>query len=261
MAFYKEDFVDIELTTGNIHRSFLPRTIGEGDKLANRFGIRAFRNGEAETLGGSCTGFFIRSDGGTVTITGTVSGNTAYVDLPEACYAVEGQFALAIKVSGSGATGTLRIVDGVVSNTTTGTIVDPGTVIPSIEDLLDAIEAAVESIPADYSSLWASLAPAFSTSINYLAGQCVTYDGGLYRFKVNHSGTWADADVIPVDIGAELFAAARARHLRSALGDDPYSSWHSILQNCYSTDYFPADFTARSMTLRYLGFIYFLMSA
>lgn len=151
MAIYKEDFADIELTTGIIHRSFLTKMIGEGDKLANRFGIRAYRNGEPETLGGSCTGYFIRADGGTVTIGGTVNGNIAYVDLPEQCYAIEGQFALAIKVNNQGTTGTLRIVDGVVSNTSTGTIVDPGTILPTIETLIAAIEAAVATIPADYS--------------------------------------------------------------------------------------------------------------
>ena len=153
MAIYKEDFVDIELMNGNINRNFCNRSIGEGDALANRFGIRAYRNGVAENLGGTCVGLFIRADGGTVTVEGVVSGNEAYVELPQACYAVEGQFALAIKVINGNATGTLRIVDGVVDNTTTGSVVDPGTIIPSIETLIAAIDAAVASIPPDYSSL------------------------------------------------------------------------------------------------------------
>lgn len=210
MAIYKEDFVDIELTSGSIYRSFLTRTIGEGDALANRFGVRAFRNGAAETLGGNCTGYFIRNDGGTVTITGTVSGNTAYVDLPEACYAVEGQFALAIKVSGSGVTGTLRIVDGVVSNTTTGTIIDPGTIIPSIEDLMDAIDEAVASIPADYSNLWGTIAPAFDSTESYVVGQFCTYDGNMYMFIKAHSGSWNESDVVLTNIGYRLGMSVRA---------------------------------------------------
>lgn len=204
MAIYKEDIVDIELNSGSIHRSFLNRTIGEGDALANRFGIRAFRNGVAETLGGTCTGYFIRPDGGTIAIAGTVSENTAYVVLPQACYAYEGQFALAIKVASGSVTGTMRIVDGVVSNTTTDTVVDPGTIIPSIETLLAAIEAAVASIPAGYEAMWTTLAPAFDPGASYTPGQYCTHDGAMYRFVKAHSGTWASGDVEAVDIGGAL---------------------------------------------------------
>lgn len=205
MAIYREDIVDIELTSGNIYRSFMKTTIGEGDKLANRFGIRALRNGVEESLGGSCTGYFIRNAGDTVAIEGTVSGAVAYVDLPQACYAYEGQFTLAIKVTSGGATGTMRIVDGVVSNTTTGSVIDPGTIVPSIDDLIDAIEAAVASIPADYSEMWETFAPPFSNETAYSYGQYVTYDGGLWRFIEDHpAGSWNGNHALTVTAGGEF---------------------------------------------------------
>lgn len=154
MANYHEDIINIELENGNIHRSFLHHSIGAGDNNANRFGVRIFRNGVPENINGSCFGLFIRADGETVTINnGTVNGNLAYVTLPQSCYAIEGQFCLTIKVSTEYDTTTLRIIDGTVSKTSTGVIVDPGTLVPSIEDLIEAIENAVESIPLDYSSL------------------------------------------------------------------------------------------------------------
>lgn len=154
MAIYKENIVDVELTSGNIHRSFLNKTIGSGDALADRFGVRVLRNGAEVSLNGtSCTGYFIRSDGATIPITGSINGSVAFVELPQACYALEGQFALAIKLSGNGVAGTMRIVDGVVSRTTTDSAVDPGTIIPSVEALIEAIEEAVASIPSDYSEL------------------------------------------------------------------------------------------------------------
>lgn len=206
MAIYHEDIVDIELESGTIHRSFMNHAIGTGDDDANRFGIRAFRNGVAETLGGTCAGYFIRADGGTVVIAdGVVIGNMAYVTLPEACYAVEGNFTLAIKVSGSGVTGTMRIVDGVVSRTSTSATVDPGTLIPSIEDLLDAIEAAVESVPAEYDDVWTTFAPNFSSSTAYSKDQYVTYNGHLYRFTADHAaGSWDSSHVTAVNAGGEL---------------------------------------------------------
>ena len=154
MANYREDIADIELTGGSIHRSFAQHAIGGEDEAANRFGIRAFRNGVPENINGSVFGLFIRADGGTVAIeSGTVEGNVAYVTLPSACYAVEGCFTLAIKVTSTNMTGTMRIVDGMVSRTSTDAIVDPGTIMPTIDDLIEAINEAVESIPADYSDL------------------------------------------------------------------------------------------------------------
>ena len=208
MAIYNENIVDIELTSGSIFRSFLSHTIGSGDVLANRFGVRVFRNGEPEDIGGNCFGLFVRADGGTVTISsGVVSGNVAYVDLPEACYAVEGNFTLAIKCQGGGVTGTLRIVDGVVSRTSTNAVVDPGTLVDSVDDLIEAIDTAVESIPADYTSLWTSIAPAFSTSKTYKTGEYVTYSGVLYRFMAEHAaGSWNAEHVIPADIGEAITA-------------------------------------------------------
>ena len=195
MANFHEDIVNIELENGNIHRTFLNHSIGAGDNSANRFGVRLFRNGVPENVSGSCFGLFIRADGQTVTINnGTVTGNTAYVTLPEACYVVEGQFCLTIKVSGTGNAVTLRIVDGVVSRTSTSVLVDPGTVIPSIEDLIDAIENAVASIPADYSDLLAGIADTYSTSEPYKKGDIVWHDGVLKVNKVPIASgeTWND---------------------------------------------------------------------
>ena len=154
MALYHEDIIDIELNAGTLARSFLNRSIGSGDDLANRFGVRVFRDGVPVQLSGTCTGYFIRSDGGTIVVqNGAISGNVAYVTLTDICYATEGNFSLAIKVTSGGETVTMRIVDGTVSRTSTGAWVDPGTILPSIEDLLAAIESAVESIPSDYSEV------------------------------------------------------------------------------------------------------------
>lgn len=207
MANYREDFANINLETGTISRNFMNHSIGGGDALCDRFGVRVFRNGEAVTLGGTCAGYFVRNTTGeTVVITGgVVSGNEAYVTLPAACYAVEGSFTLAIKVTVDSEIVTLRIVDGVVDRTNTSVIVDPGDILPSIEDLLQAIEDAVESIPADYSSLWTSLAPAFSSSTAYTAGQYVTYDGKFWRFTTDHAaGAWNAAHVTQVNVGGDM---------------------------------------------------------
>ena len=113
MAVYKADILDIELNTGNIARSFLCHNIGKDDTKADRFGVRVYRDGEAVSLSGcSIQGYMMRPNGTNLAITGSdtgVSGNEAWVDLPQAAYDYEGQFCLALKLIGGGVTGTVRI--------------------------------------------------------------------------------------------------------------------------------------------------------
>ena len=143
MAFYKQDIVDINLNTGNIFRSFLPHSIGYKDDDADRFGIRAFRDGEPVDLSGvSCQAIFMNPNGTNIALTsyGTVSGNVAYVTLPPACYDYEGQFCLAIKLVGGGVTGTVRIVDGMVVNTGVSGAVAPTAAMPTYQEVLSVYE-------------------------------------------------------------------------------------------------------------------------
>ena len=181
MANYREDIVNIDLECGTLHRSFLQHAIGEGDELANRFGVRVFREKTPVQLVGTCSGYFIRADGATVPLTnGVITGNVAYVTLTENCYAVEGVFALAIKITNGSEKVTLRIVDGIVSRTSTDAAVDPGTIIPSVEALIEAIDEAVASIPLDYSELSQAAVK------------------GNYVWNASKLSTYATADALPV---------------------------------------------------------------
>lgn len=145
MANYHNNIIDIDLESGTVHRSFANHSIGEGDVLANRFGVRLHRSGELVNAGGAtCMGYFIRHvDGNTVVINGgAFSGSEAWVELPASCYAIEGAFTLVIKLVGGGVTGTMRIVDGTVVNSIQGSPVDPGSVIPDLTSLMEAVQRA-----------------------------------------------------------------------------------------------------------------------
>ena len=107
MAVYKSDIVNVNLESGSIFRNFLNNSIGYKDDDADRFGIRAFRDGVPVDLSGmSCQAVFMAPNGVKIALTsyGNVSGNEAYVTLPPACYDYEGQFCLAIKLVGGGVT-------------------------------------------------------------------------------------------------------------------------------------------------------------
>lgn len=127
----------------------LTGNVFSADNQANLIGVEVTKEGTAEELTGSCVAYCIRADQKTVIVAGTVSGNTAYVTLPQACYAVVGQLSVVLKVDSV----TLAAVTGYVYRTSTDTIVDPGTIIPSVDSLIEQIEEAVASIPPDYSAL------------------------------------------------------------------------------------------------------------
>lgn len=99
------------------------------DRLANKIGVRVKNNGTDVNLSGTVTGYVIRADDTTVTVSGTRSGNTAYVILPEAAYAVVGQIQVSIQLTDGNAKTTLCACTGYVHRSMTDTIIDPGNVI------------------------------------------------------------------------------------------------------------------------------------
>lgn len=175
------------------------------DNAGNLIGVTLTKDGVAYSGGGSVSANVIRADGGTVAVSGALSGNVATVVLPQAAYAVPGVASIVVKLTISGEITTIAAVVANVYESTTSATIDPGTIIPSIQTLISQIDTAVSSIPADYSSLWASLAPAFSTSTAYTAGQYVTYNGGLYRFITDHAaGSWSSSDVSSAKLGNDI---------------------------------------------------------
>lgn len=145
MAIYKTDMVDVDLTQ-RLSRTYWNHQVGEADKAGDVFGCRILDGGEeADLTGVTVVGYFIRKDQTTVTINGTRSGSVISVTLPEACYAVEGNFQLAIKLVTSDGTVTARIVEGTVIDTSIGPLVDPGSVIPDLASFAALVEAAEDA--------------------------------------------------------------------------------------------------------------------
>lgn len=160
------------------------------DNAGNTAHVYVFYNGEPQEIVGSVSADVIRSDGTTVAITGAMSGNRAYVIFPQSCYAVPGVVSVVIKVTEGTTVTTIAAFVANVYRSSTDTIVDPGTIIPSVQNLISAIETAVASIPADYSSLWESLAPDYANiTFPVTAGKYCTYNGTLYIAKVDIATT------------------------------------------------------------------------
>lgn len=178
------------------------------DNQANEINVAVFEDGEPVELAGTVTANVIRPDGGTVAVTGgTYSGNVATITMPSAVYAIPGAISVAVKITLDGVVTTIAAFAATVYATSTDTAVDPGTIIPSIQTLIAEIEAAVDSIPADYSSLWSTLAPNYSNlTFPVAVGQYCTYNGGFYRCNtaIATQEAWTAAHWTATNIGADL---------------------------------------------------------
>jgi len=129
-----------DLNKGVTRQTIRPAFL-QGNAGAHKLEIFCVRGSEVVALiDEGVTAYFVRDDGRTVLIQGTVENGEACVVLPAACYAVEGSFELVVQVSGSGDnTSSIYWGGGMVRRSHTEELVDPGKVIPSLDELLAKI--------------------------------------------------------------------------------------------------------------------------
>ena len=155
---------------------YLPGNVFSQDNQGNIVGVEVFDDGVPATLSGTVSANIVRSDGGTVAETGTISGNKLFVALPAAAYSVPGTISIVLKLTTGGVVTTLLAVVAVVYESSTDTPIDPGTIIPSIQDLINAIENAVDSIPSDYSVLSEAVKNGIETVVPFIGWKSGYYD-------------------------------------------------------------------------------------
>ena len=137
---------------------YLHGNVFSQDNQGNILGVNVFDDGSPASLSGTVNAYIIRSDGATVPATGSISENKAYVTLPEAAYAIPGIISVVLKLTTGSVVVTLLAVVATVYTSITSSAVDPGTIIPSIEDLIAEIQEAISLIPADYTDLMLAIA-------------------------------------------------------------------------------------------------------
>lgn len=136
-------------------------------------------DGNTVALTGTPSGVLLRPDNTDVALTCSVSGGVVSATLPANCYDVPGRFGLTIFITSGSSKTAIYAAVGTVTRTSSDTVA-PGT-SQSVVDLINAINAAVNSIPASYSALLADIAPTYSDSALYSVGQYAWYDGDLKR--------------------------------------------------------------------------------
>lgn len=206
------------------HRGGLAFT---GDNRSVLVGVHVTDGGAPAELSGSVVAHVVRSaDGGTVTFSGLLDGSDVSAVLPEACFAYPGRIAVMLQlVDGTVKTTMCRAVYDVVAGET-GTIIDPGSVVPDLSDILamlDEMEQATDAANAAAEAVPAIIAPTFDTSTAYTVGDYVYYSGALYRFTADHAaGAWTGTDAVSVKLAPDV------AELKSAFKSDDSAGFAAV---------------------------------
>lgn len=160
--------------------------------------------GAAVALSGTVAGVFRRPDNADIALTGAASGGVASVTLTDDCYAVPGRFGLTIFVTSGGQKVAVYACVGTVASTNGGAVA--GSTPQDVVDLINAIEAAVATIPADYTDLMTAIAPVYSSSALYPLGAYSWHDGHLYRCTtpITTAETWTAAHWTAAVLGDDV---------------------------------------------------------
>lgn len=129
--------------SGRVVPVLLPNTFVVGDDQAHEWNVAVYNAGVAVDLSGyTIMAYITRFDGKTVLLSGNATDNVATVTLSDACYAVSGVCTGILRISKAGGEKvTISAIRFAVGLMTSDEIVDPGHVIPSLNELLEQIEA------------------------------------------------------------------------------------------------------------------------
>lgn len=139
----------VELNEG-LKRYPLGSLLAEGNALADSILVALTKGGEEVPLDGCAVmGYMIRPDDVTIKVPGSGTGSIASVTLPREAYAYGGAFSLAVNVSSAEITQTVAVFDGrIVRTQTDNVVVDSGTVVPNLDDLLAQISRMEQATQA-----------------------------------------------------------------------------------------------------------------
>ena len=151
-----------------------------GDNKAHTWEVTIRHGGKPVDLtGATVVGYFNRADDVAVRVAGTASGSVASVTLEQPCYAIEGPLVGIMRVGMDGMTMTVSVLRFQVGKGPFDAIIDPGKVVPNLEDLLAQIErmeagTAAANEATDNANAAAATANNMAAAANTAAGNANT---------------------------------------------------------------------------------------
>ena len=174
----------------------LTGVVFSADSQANVLGVEVLDGGAPAALSGTVMGYIIRADGATVSVAGALAGSRASIVLPQSAYAVTGPLDIVIKLTqGSGSSPTVTTLGACrayVQRSTTDTIVDPGHIIPSLEELLALIEPMEQGTAAANAAAQAANAAAGNASAKAAAADAAAQNAASAAQTANTAAQNAD---------------------------------------------------------------------
>lgn len=143
-----------------------------GDDQAHIWRVHVLDGGAPAVLTGSVTGYFVRADGVTVAVTGSLSGNVASVVLTSGCYVADGDMAAVMRLKAGDAILTLAVIVLPVRGVLTDKVADPEHIVPSLDALLAQITSMEQGTAAATAA--AESAAAGATAANAAAATANT---------------------------------------------------------------------------------------
>ena len=158
---YIRHSVDFERTPADRDNYTAPLVLMlPGDNQAHVWVVSAYADGQPVDLTGQTVqAFFTRSDGNTVVVTGTATGNAARVTLPRDVYLYRGELRAVMRLGDSVSVvtdpvTTLKEVTFYVKNGF-GNIVDPATSFPTVSGLAEDLDTLEGTVTAQGTALTA----------------------------------------------------------------------------------------------------------
>lgn len=179
--------------------------IGLGDAAADVFRLTLTKGGTACADIESAVAYFVRPDGVTVDIEGTVSTNTITVTLPEECYEYAGYFKLTISAGSTAGEEAVDVsliqIEGRVLITRTGRQADPGS-IWDIDSLWTALDGKVPEPSSDGTSGQALLTDGqggryWGDAPSSGATGSLIVDGDIYSLRTGTTGAAGYITLVP----------------------------------------------------------------
>lgn len=185
---------------------------------AHQFVITCTQNNAQLTLTGTITAKVVLANGNTVELVGTIDGGKAVVTLTQPCYNTAGRIQISIFNTVGSTKLCIYAAIAYVQTAEHGDLIDGSQIIDSVEDLIADIQAAVATIPPDYSILSnqvADLKSAFDDiAIVVNSKNLLNPNAWAVGKNINTSGNIVDAptrvlsDFIPVTPGKTYYFAA-----------------------------------------------------
>ena len=186
-----------------VEQRYIEGNFFSADNAGNLVGVKCYKDGAEASLSGTVTGYCVLSDGTTVPLTGTRSGNQAYIIMNQTALSVPGLIGVTIQlIDGTTKTTLLSIMANVYQSKTDAVVTPSQQIITDWANQINAALQAVTDASAAQDTKIADLKSAFDivTNSENLFDPTTTTDGQ----RLNGSGglnAYTDgfvSDYIPV---------------------------------------------------------------